>query len=119
MNPAAARAISSCWDSRRILQIGGFQTPYPRIFGRCHHFDNPGRTWAVGLTTKLGPDAKPRNRANRCCRQRAYQVRLARSRVRRVRVASIISFPLSPVPIDNLMREYRQLVAMGRRGWVW
>jgi len=68
-----------------------------RIFGRCHYFDEPGRTWAVGLPTKHGPDAKPRNRANRCCRQRAYQVCLARSRVRRVRVAFIISFPLSAV----------------------
>src|SRR5208337_5611458 len=99
----------------RVLQIAGSQLQYLRSLPFSYAF---GRTWAVGLPTKLGFDAKPRNRANRCCRQRAYQVCLARSRVRRDRVASITSFPLSPVPINNLMREYRQLVAMGRRGWV-
>ena len=91
----------------RVIEgiVAGFQGKSPsyswafilRISCCCHHFDDPGRTWAVGLTTKHGPDAKPRNRANLCCRQRAYQVCLARSRVRRVRVASIISFPLSTV----------------------
>src|SRR5262249_27539037 len=51
-------------------------------FGRCRQLDATGPTRAAGLTTKPGPDAKPRNRANRCCRQRAYQVCLAESRVR-------------------------------------
>src|SRR5208337_5625065 len=99
----------------RPFRSGAFNL---RIFGRCHHFDDPGRTWAVGLPTKLGFDAKPRTRANRRCRQRAYQVCLARSRVRRDRVASITPFPLSTVPIDNLVREFRQPVAIGRPLWV-
>jgi hypothetical protein len=76
---------------------------------RCRQLDTAKRTRAAGLTTKPGPDAKPRNRANRCCRQRAYQVCLAESRVRRLRVASIVSFPPSTVPIYKLMQEYRKI----------
>jgi len=67
----------------RVLQIAGSQLQYLRSLPFSYAF---GRTWAVGLPTKLGFDAKPRNRANRCCRQRAYQVCLAQSRVRRDRI---------------------------------
>src|SRR5262245_8680473 len=78
-------------DSRGgVLQIVGSDL---RTFGRCRQLDAAGRTQAAGPTAKPGPDAKPRNRANRRCRQRAYQVCLAESRVRRLRVASIGSFP--------------------------
>ena len=79
------------------LQEGTLQTPAfdLRTLGLFPRSDGTGLTRFAGLITETESDAKPRNRANRCCRQQAYQVCLARSRVRLVRVASIISFPYS------------------------